>query len=257
MQLDDIDVFSHERIPMKDLLESIYPPKRVLTFGYIRENAFSKNQPNFPMSIMNYIILYAFYTGQFEYKSDFDINGIVYAIATDYGQTQWTNPAKRNLIRITSTRWSGYIENVLSVTKVEGECCSCGTMNPRLTIDFGAKRKIKPSHYTLRHDDSAGYYLRKWNFEGSNDGASWNTLRSHCDDTSLNAPYATHTWTIDADEYYQMFRIFLTGGWAILSCSGFEIYGYLTHESSVSDTYVVGFTAMPHLKGDLLNESNL
>eukprot|EP01083_Nonionella_stella_P182730 658202_1 len=217
------------QIPIKELSDSLAPQYYLVTFGYIRNK-----HNNMPISIINYIAIFAFYAPSYEYKSDFDTNGIVYAIATHYGQTKWTNPGKQGLIRIQSSRWlDGNIEDVLSRTKAASWCSSSSFTNAWLSIDFRAKKKIKPSHYTLRHDDSAGYYLRKWNFEGSNDGASWNTLRSHCDDTSLNAPYATHTWTIDADEYYQMFRIQTTaqssssGRFWLLPCGGFEIYGHL------------------------------
>eukprot|EP01083_Nonionella_stella_P095038 266732_1 len=250
-------------VSMKELLQSILPHYHVLTFGYIRENTLRlQNKLNIPTSIITYIAVFAFYGPRYQYKSDFDRNGIVNAIATHYGQTQWANPAKQGLIAIKSSGWEdGNIEDVLSRTKVMGDCGSSNTKHSWLSIDFGAKKKIKPSHYTLRHDGWNGGYLRKWHFEGSNDGINWNVLMEHHNDKNLNSPYATHTWAIDGNGYYQMFRIFMTGinstRQCYLSCSGFEIYGYLTHESSVSDTYVVGFTAMPHLKGDLLNESNL
>eukprot|EP01083_Nonionella_stella_P267383 903339_1 len=103
--------------------------------------------------------------------------------------------------------------------------------NAWISFNFGEKKKIKPSHYTLRHHSWNWGYLRHWNFEGSNDGTHWKRLRRHSNDESLNIPHDTHTWEIDADEYYQMFRIFMThtnniGLWNVV-CAGFEIYGHL------------------------------
>eukprot|EP01083_Nonionella_stella_P119375 356790_1 len=224
-----LNVFA--RASMKELLNSILPHQMLVTFGYIRENTSQPNKPNIPISIINYIAIFAFY-GNYEYKSDFDRNGIVYAIATHYGQTQWTNPVKQGLIGIKPSRFSmGNIEDVLTRTKLDGPCGSSDFKNAWLRIDFGAKKKIKPSRYTLRHHAIPDNYLRNWHFEASNDGTNWNVLREHENDTNLNSPNATHTWTIDVDEYYQMFRIQTTaqssssGRFWLLPCGGFEIYG--------------------------------
>eukprot|EP01083_Nonionella_stella_P119376 356792_1 len=216
------------QIPIKELSDSLAPQYYLVTFGYIRNK-----HNNMPISIINYIAIFAFYAPSYEYKSDFDTNGIVYAIATHYGQTKWTNPGKQGLIRIKSSRWlDGNIEDVLSRTKAASWCSSSSFTNAWLSIDFRAKKKIKPSHYTLRND-CGGFYLRKWNFEGSNNGTDWTVLREHDNDTSLNSAYDTHTWAINVDQYYQMFRIFMTGEdssnmYWYLSCSGFEIYGHLS-----------------------------
>eukprot|EP01083_Nonionella_stella_P301989 1039200_1 len=48
------------RMSMKNLLESVLPPQTLLSIGYIRENAFKQNNLNIPISIVNYIILFAF-----------------------------------------------------------------------------------------------------------------------------------------------------------------------------------------------------
>eukprot|EP01083_Nonionella_stella_P153532 493418_1 len=223
-----------DRIPIQELLKSVARPQILLTVGYIRD---LENEFIIPISIMNYIVISAFYAPLYEYKSDFDSNGIVYAIATRYGQTQWQNPAKQHLITIKSSphcRWRyGNIEDVLSRTNVKGDCCSDDRLHGRINIDFGAQKKIKPSHYTLRHDGANGYCLRTWNFEASNDGTNWYVLRKHANDTNINSQYGTHTWTIDVEEYYQMFRIQTTaqssssGRFWLLPCGGFEIYGHL------------------------------
>eukprot|EP01083_Nonionella_stella_P074542 202252_1 len=104
---------------------------------------------------MNYIAVFAFYTLPYEYKSDFDTNGIVYAVVTNYGQTSWgTVPLLYYtfLIQIDSSGWNsiacGKMENVLSRSEVEGSVCSCNIPNAWISFNFGEKKKIKPSHYT-------------------------------------------------------------------------------------------------------------
>eukprot|EP01083_Nonionella_stella_P086200 239307_1 len=221
------DIFA--RTSIKQVSESILHHEMILTFGYIRENTFDQN---FPTSIMNYITVFAFYVPglRYEYKSDFDKNGFVYSIATHYGQKQWANPVEQDRIRIKSSRWAvGNVDDIVTRTRI-GYCSSYPTANSWLRIDFGANNRIKPAHYTLQHDCRNGYYLRTWNFQGSNNGTQWDTLRNHWGDSNINNKYDTHTWTIDVDEYYQMFRILMTGlnsdGLWHLSCSEFEIYGH-------------------------------
>ena len=41
---------------------------------------------------------------------------------------------------------------------------------------------IKPTKYTLRHDNQPGAYLRYWNFEGSNNGNDWIIIKKHKND---------------------------------------------------------------------------
>eukprot|EP01083_Nonionella_stella_P285402 971438_1 len=225
------------QIPAKELLKSMLPRDCLLTFGYIRENAFKQNDLNITVSIIHYIAIFAFYSrgALYQYTSDFDRNGIVYAIATHYGLTKWDNPARQDLIRIDSSGWSsGRIENVLNRRKPRNACYSANKTHSWFSIDFGEQKKIKPTHYTLRDACyCCGAYLQEWNLEGSNDGQIWDVLRKHCDDTHLHSINATHTWTVNGNEYYQMFRIIMTGqnsfGMWQLHCSGFEIYGYLTH----------------------------
>eukprot|EP00483_Globobulimina_turgida_P008974 UN08992 len=172
------------------------------------------------------------FDARFVYKADFDGNGICYGLGSNYGKTQWSNPANKGLIRLKSTGWGTYcgaIENVVGRSDVKYNCTK-SVKHAWISIDFGPKLKIKPSHYTLKHDGDNCYYLKTWNFEGSNDENNWKVLKKHENDRNLNKAFATHTWTIDTDEYFQMFRIYMvgkntSGEWGIC-CSGFEIYGH-------------------------------
>jgi len=175
----------------------------------------------------------------FIYSYDFDKNGIVYAIATNFGSKQWANPGMAGKIgvhmsSIMHDSQPAYTilgrSSVRTVTKPE--------KNSWVIIDFTPKL-IKPTHYALKHyctwDTEA---LRCWNFEGSNDGgATWKLLSQHKNDSHLNSKGATHTWKLsdckpnDAalDGYYSHFRIlqtdFNSNRHYYLACSGFEIYG--------------------------------
>eukprot|EP01083_Nonionella_stella_P006798 19678_1 len=52
------------RMSMEKLLESMLPSRALLSIGYIRENAFEQNNLNIPVSIVNYIIVFAFMSAE-------------------------------------------------------------------------------------------------------------------------------------------------------------------------------------------------
>ena len=103
-----------------------------------------------------------------------------------------------------------------------------------MMIDFGPKRSVVPTYYTIRH---GGKYradsLRNWDFQGSVDGKEWTLLRRHTDDCSLSAPMAYHSWPIELSNLppLRCFRILQTGhnysSHNFLVVSGLEIYGEL------------------------------
>eukprot|EP00483_Globobulimina_turgida_P007942 UN07958 len=74
-----------------------------------------------------------------------------------------------------------------------------------VTINFGNKLKINPNAYSLKHcDNHAGnYYLKNWNFEGSNDGVNWSIIKQHTNDTSMGTNSQSYTWRIEnCNTYY-------------------------------------------------------
>eukprot|EP01084_Bolivina_argentea_P014258 26636_1 len=111
-------------------------------------------------------------------------------------------------------------------------CNTTTTANSWISIDF-QKLQIKPTTYTLRHDNNGSDYLRNWSLYGSNNGTDWTTLKKHVNDESINGKGATFTWNVDnCHQFYHMFRIRTDGKnsqnqWHLL-CSGFELYGHLT-----------------------------
>jgi len=175
----------------------------------------------------------------FLYSFDFDKQGIVYAIATNFGAKQWANPGMSGKIGV---HMSSIMHDSQPAYSILGRSSVRTVTKPEknswIIIDFTPKM-IKPTHYSLKHystwDTEA---LRCWNFEGSADGgATWRLLSQHKNDTHLNAKGATHTFKLaecrpanDAlDCYYTHFRIlqtdFNSNRHYYLACSGFEIYG--------------------------------
>jgi len=97
------------------------------------------------------------------------------------------------------------------------------------SVGFG-KFGMKPTRYTLRHYiTKATHHLKNWEFQGSNDNENWTCLRKHDNDVSLKGISKSCTWTVDCNEFYSYFRVWVTGAtdygnWN-LTCSGMEIYG--------------------------------
>eukprot|EP01084_Bolivina_argentea_P018780 34949_1 len=178
---------------------------------------------------------YDFYEKAFNYQSDYDKNGILYFLGTNYGKEEWENPAVRGLVKLNSSGWSKG-----SINDMVGRTYKWSYSSPKkgswVTIDFGGNMKIKPNAYTLQYTNNEGgayLFLRNWNFEGSNDGSNWEIIKQHTDDTTFNKKNESHTFTInDCNKYYQYFRIKMTGKtsdnhWFFVYTM-LEIYGHLT-----------------------------
>ena len=82
--------------------------------------------------------------------------------------------------------------------------------------------------------------IRNWNLEGSNDGNDWTVIKKHTNDTALDGgTFETATWMVEENEYFNQFRIFVTGktgsnDWQ-LACSGIELYG-----NAFGETFIDG-----------------
>eukprot|EP01083_Nonionella_stella_P187199 687295_1 len=176
----------------------------------------------------------------FKYSSDFDSNGIIYFLGSDYGKSDWQNPSEKGIIEIQSTPLGNGSKSIHHFVGREAvHCLAQSKINAWAWFSVDLKGlQVKPTHYTLRHyisnDD---YCLRNWDFEGSADGGKeWTIIRQHTNDTSLQGKGASHTWKVDeCNAFYSLFRIRMTGkdsggfgSWS-LCCSGFEIYGQLKY----------------------------
>eukprot|EP01084_Bolivina_argentea_P066127 120548_1 len=116
----------------------------------------------------------------FKYQYDFDENGIIYAIGTNFGDDiTWKNPYQKGLVGLKSSGMksdSKPIQNLIG--RVAGIRCLCEeTPNAWWYIDFKDDIKIRPTNYTLRHYTSWNIEaLRNWKFEGSNDSKNWECI---------------------------------------------------------------------------------
>lgn len=174
---------------------------------------------------------------RFIYSYDFDNNGIVYYIATHGGTREWTNPGTTGEIRvIPSTLMHDSTPASAALGRETVRCVTKPEKNSWFVFDF-SPRKICPTHYSIRHYSSWDTEaLRSWEFEGSNDGDTFVSIRSHVNDAELNGKGGTHTWKVNCDVKYAMFRVrqtdFNSNRHYYLAISGFDIYGELQESSS-------------------------
>mmetsp|Transcript_11655 Transcript_11655/g.26700 ORF Transcript_11655/g.26700 Transcript_11655/m.26700 type:complete len:516 (-) Transcript_11655:40-1587(-) len=171
---------------------------------------------------------------RFEFVADFDENGIMYFLGTQ-GRTQsYDNPAKIEQVTVFSSE--GRSKNSLAavVGRERAGCAIYYKQTCWFAIDLGEGRSLAPSAYTLRHGrEEGGDALRNWEFQGSDDGKTWITIKTHESDQSLVGGWSTATWSLDADPRrprgYRMFRILKKGpnstGKEHLHVGGVEMYG--------------------------------
>ncbi|XP_076672486.1 ubiquitin fusion-degradation 4-like isoform X5 [Andrena cerasifolii] len=177
----------------------------------------------------------------FKYQYDFDESGLLYWIGTNAKTcSEWVNPGQYGLVVVTSSDGRnlpyGHLEDVLSRDPSALNCHTNDDKRAWFSIDLGVW--IIPSAYTLRHARGYGMSaLRNWMFQASKDGVTWTMLYAHVDDSSLNDPGNTATWTleppIDETQGWRHLRLQQIGTNAsghthYLSVSGFEVYGEVT-----------------------------
>ena len=104
-----------------------------------------------------------------------------------------------------------------------------------MAVDIGAGRQLRVNQYCLRYDTYNGYFLRHWEFQGSNDNTTWVMLRKHVGDEGLNKAYAVAHWPVEGKEAatpFRYFRLLQNGknswGDEFLQCCGIELWGVLT-----------------------------
>jgi len=179
-------------------------------------------------------------TKTFVYQYDFDNNGLLYWIGTSKGSKPYTNPAP-TLITVTRSSIGDNNLNFASLPEIAAgrESKSCYTHNIIGSwYCFNLQPfNICPNYYTLRHWCNQSYALRNWIFQGSTDGAQWEDLVVHVNDTRLSEDGgSTASWMVpDKGKWFSHFMILQTGpnssGNNYLMLSVFEVYGILEEES--------------------------
>jgi len=162
-------------------------------------------------------------------------NGIIHTLATNFGRSEWRNPAEAGYITITRSSDGRYSEPVSACVGRDGAYCFTGDEpNSWFTIDFGPTRLVWPSAYSLRHGySSSSHFLRDWVFEGSLDQDTWHVVANHVNDKHLNnTGYAESTWNVGRappPAGFRYLRVRQTGRNSSskhdLYVAGFEVYG--------------------------------
>lgn len=180
----------------------------------------------------------------FVYKKDFDCNGIVYYIGTNFGRNSFKNPALSNgrhgpKIKVTTSLLEPKSPtNIQFLTARSGGLCkTLSQSNSWIIFDFQSY-SVTPTHYTLKHANIDSDALRSWRFSGSPDGRNWVVLREHKRDSGLKSKKnSTKTWALKCPAVggkkprYRCFCIMITEANSSrrfhLALGGFEVYGDL------------------------------
>ena len=178
--------------------------------------------------------LYPSRTVRLDYASDFDENGLMFFLGTNGRTRPYENPAKTGQVLVTSSEGKARQQFASVVGRERAGCAIYYKPQSWFAVDLGAGRSAAPHAYTLRHGREDGTdALRSWEFQGSQDGKVWVTIKAHDGDAGLTGAWSTCTWHLDPDpgrpQGYQMFRIRKTGPNSSnrdhLHLGGIEIYG--------------------------------
>ena len=183
---------------------------------------------------------------EFEYQYDFDKEGILYWIGTNFGQNpeKYNNPSSNLFVKVERGKQSekGSVDDIVGRKKVE----ECHFLD-YFIIDFRDIR-VKGNKYSLKLDQSYNEMMintndgllfsesgsmnrHSWSIKASNNKRDWKIIYEHIDDTTFGngdfdeEPLDTATFNINCDDYYRYFKIENMTLLKELHCSGFEIYG--------------------------------
>lgn len=165
-----------------------------------------------------------------------DKRGVLYWLGTNGGLTDWKNPGESGLVLISRSSY-GHGRATDVANRKPSWCSTSNKPNQWWKIDFGEKRVVIPTAYSLRHgwSGNAGA-LRHWVCEGSLDGRKWIVLRQHINDDTINTAYGYGYWKLPNEEHnaYRFIRVRQTGlnssGRHALRLCGIEVYGKLEIE---------------------------
>ena len=166
-------------------------------------------------------------TNTFDFVSPFDKSGVLYHIGTAGGTRNWVNPHCTGDVTVSV---SGEAPKHFFVCPDNTQNITEHNQRSKwISVDLGEGRLLVPNHYCLRgeaccHRD----YLRNWELQGSVDGVSWKTLKSHINDRSMNSDLAEAHWPIECDDAgFRHFRVYSNQNRRVFCC-GIELYGALT-----------------------------
>jgi len=175
-------------------------------------------------------------------RENFDKNGVLYNLATQFGDRAYTNPKESGVIDIrfspdganyyskSTGHLTGNYEKsakIIAENKHPGDNAtqwSKGAPNAWFVIDL-KNAKVKLTKYVYRGDYGGGNnHPKTWELQGSNDGTNWVTLKTHNNDSSVSMTNCGG-WDVQATEAFSQFKIQNKGAPNHLCCSGIEFYG--------------------------------
>ena len=83
--------------------------------------------------------------------------------------------------------------------------------------------EIEVTNYTIKSSHCSIGHLRSWVLEISNDNSNWKTIDEHKDDSSLNGPNLTRTFSTQKSKFSRYCRFRHTG----------EYWGYKPSGTSI------------------------
>ncbi|MEH2367990.1 hypothetical protein [Nostoc sp.] len=144
------------------------------------------------------------------FASSGDANGICYWMGAKEGT--WANPHTTGILQVSaSSLQAGSLAQI--VDRSAGiPMFTLNLASSWISVNFKSY-KIKPSYYSIRHDNETGYYLRSWILQGSNDnGSTWVNLDVRTNDTTINSPDGWGSFPVlGANAFYRILRIISTG----------------------------------------------
>ena len=183
--------------------------------------------------------------------------GILHFLATCGGTIPYKNPhllnigvkARSSSLAIRSGTEKEYIVyRWMDSNRSWFNCMTKDEEGSWFAVDFGERRRVQPTHYSLKQLQYAHHSLQSWVLEGSaedNDAPAddgWMVLSEINDDTTLSTEHGYEsTWPVEMQAAtvatgFRHFRIRQTGtnkaGTFELSLTGFELYGSMTTKST-------------------------
>eukprot|EP01084_Bolivina_argentea_P025101 46709_1 len=145
---------------------------------------------------------------EYKYQSNFDSNGILYAIGINFdfnGNNEWINPAENEKVILKSypdKMSEGSLSYIVGRHGTNCELDSQYTKNASFAINF-VGLKICPTYYTLRHGYKYHYgYLKSWNLEAMNENKEWICLDKKINNSELKGKYKCVSWPITNNTNY-------------------------------------------------------
>eukprot|EP01124_Arcella_intermedia_P003498 TRINITY_DN11935_c0_g1_i1.p1 TRINITY_DN11935_c0_g1~~TRINITY_DN11935_c0_g1_i1.p1 ORF type:complete len:454 (-),score=86.84 TRINITY_DN11935_c0_g1_i1:93-1454(-) len=176
-------------------------------------------------------------TIQFTQTVPTDFKGLFYWLGQGRGMTSWENPlSKKEIVITSSSAWGGASPNPSVVTLGNTVPDSVffwtnSEQNAWVVFDIDPNEtglRFSPSSYVFGFLSST-WMPRNWNFEASNDKATWKVIKNHTNDQTITTAGNFVFEVDDLSEGFRYFKLALTGpdsnGSFFLGFTGFEMFG--------------------------------